>query len=102
MDSTGDHDQQECRIQEADIIVDITEMQAFICLVIVTGIVHLPILTMYWQTTMLLCNVPSFNDPMPCNRILQITLCLHGNDEAVGNPANDKLYKLRDFINELN
>ena len=35
--------------------VDIMEMQAFIGLVIITGIVRMPTLKMYWQTTIPLC-----------------------------------------------
>ena len=82
--------------------VDIMEMQAFIGLVIITGIVRMPTLKMYWQTTMPLCNLPSFNETMPCNRFLQISRYLHVNDEAVGNPNDDKLYKVREFIDRVN
>ena len=53
--------------------VDIMEMQAFIGLVIVTRIVRMPSLKMYWQTRMPLCNLPSFNKVMPRNRFLQIS-----------------------------
>ena len=51
---------------------------------------------------MQLCNLPSFNDVMPRDRFLQISRYLHVNDEAVGNPNNDKLYKVREFIDRLN
>ena len=54
------------------------------------------------QTRMPLCNLPSFNEVMPRNRFLQISRFLHVNDEAAGNPNNDKLYKVREFIDRLN
>ena len=80
----------------------IIEMQAFIRLVIITGIVCMSTLKMYWQTVMPLCNLPSFNETMPHNRFLQISRYLYVNDKAVGNQNNDKLYKVREFIEQVN
>ena len=35
-------------------------------------------------------------------RRLRPSPCLDANDESLGNAANDKLYKVRDFVNRIN
>ena len=82
--------------------VDLPEMQAFIGLTIITGIVRLPKLPMYWETSHPLCTLPGFSSVMSRDRFLHIMRYLHVNDEAVGNPDNDKLYKVREFITHVN
>ncbi|KAI0243174.1 PiggyBac transposable element-derived protein 4, partial [Lamellibrachia satsuma] len=78
------------------------EMRAFVGLTIVTGIVRMPTLAMYWASSNTMCQLPSFSATMPRDRFLQIMRYLHVNDEAAGNPDDDKLYKVRDFINLIN
>ena len=82
--------------------VDLPGMKAFVGLTITTGIVRMPTLPMYWETSCPLSNLAGFSDVMSRDRFLQIMRYLHGNDEAVGNPGNDKLYKVREFITRIN
>ena len=82
--------------------VDRAEMQAFIGLIIATGITRLPRLAMYWETGHPLTGTPGFSNVMSRDRFLQLLRYLHANDESLGNADNDKLYKVRDFTNRIN
>ena len=82
--------------------VDRAEMQAFIGLIIATGITRLLRLAMYWETGHPLTGTPGFSNVMSRDRFLQLLRYLHANDESLGNADNDKLYKVRDFTNRIN
>ena len=78
------------------------EMQAFIGLIIATGITRLPRLAMYWEAGHPLTGTPGFSNVMSQDRFLQLLRYLHANDESLSNADNDKLYKVRDFTNRIN
>ena len=82
--------------------VDRAEMQAFIGLIIATGITRLPRMAMYWETGHPLTGTPGFANIMSRDRFLQLLRYLHANDESLGNADNDKLYKVREFTNHIN
>ena len=82
--------------------IDVLEMQAFIGMLIITGIVRLPRLAMYWDTSSPLCMTPGFAAIMSRDRFLQIMRYLHVNDKEADRPANDKLYKVREVVSLVN
>ena len=82
--------------------VDRVEMQAFIGLTIATGITRKPTLAMYRDTGHPLTGTPGFGQVMSRDRFLQLMRYLHVNDESLGNPTGDKLYKVRQFITHIN
>ena len=82
--------------------VDLPEIKVFIGLTITTENVRMPTLQMYWETSCPLSNLAGFSDVTSRDRFLQIMQYLHVNDETVGNPGNDKRYKVREFITRIN
>ena len=71
------------------------EMEKFLGLVLLTGIIQKPMLKQYWSTDKILAT-PFFNDTVPRNRFELILKFLHFNDNlAKPDDCMDKLYKLR-------
>ncbi|KAK2153217.1 hypothetical protein LSH36_304g05013 [Paralvinella palmiformis] len=58
-----------------------------------TGIVRMPRLAMYWEKKHLLTDTPGFSSIMSRDCFGQIMRYLHMNNEFLGNPDKDKLYK---------
>ena len=79
--------------------VSVNEIKCFIGLLILMGIVQLPRLEMYWQTSSQLISTPSISGVMSRDRFQQIYRFLHFADNSqqppVGTPGHDKLFKVR-------
>ena len=82
--------------------VTILEMQAFVGLLIIMGILHLPRLEMYWQVMHPLLATTGVSSIMSRIRFEQIYRILHLADSNLqippGQPGHDKLFKVRAFL----
>ena len=80
-------------------------MKAFIGLLIIMGVVKLPRLILYWQTSNPLISVSGITDVMTRTRFQQIFRFLHLADSSQqiprGEPGYDKLYKVRKMLDIL-
>ena len=80
------------------------ELKAFLGLLITMSIHRLPSLRDYWSIDWVL-GVPAFAKVMPRNRFLEIWSNLHLTDNSKmprpGNENFDKLYKVRQFLEDL-
>lgn len=78
------------------------EMEAFLGIIILMGIVKLPKLKMYWSNDILVCQ-ERISSVMSQTRFLQIWCYFHlaDNCSAVprGEPGLDKIYRVRQFLN---
>ena len=78
------------------------EMEAFLGITILMGIVKLPRLEMYWSNNNLV-HQEQISSVMSQSRFLQIWRYFHhaDNSRAVprGEPGFDKVYKMREFLN---
>ena len=85
--------------------VSLEELKAFLGLLIAMSIHRLPSLRDYWSSDWVL-GVPEFAKVMPRNRFLEIWNNLHLCDNSKmpqsGEPNFDKLFKVREFLNDLN
>ena len=81
------------------------EMKAFIGITILMGIIQLPRLDMYWQTTNPLITTSGVSSIMSRILFQQIFCYLHLADNAhqitADQPGHDKLYKVRDLLDIL-
>ena len=81
--------------------VTLREMQAFLALCIMTGIVTVPSLHAYWSTDPLM-RTYLFSSVMPRDRFLAILQALHfHNNEDMAKDCPDRLFKLRPVIDHL-
>ena len=84
--------------------VTLQELKAFLGLLIAMSIHRLPSLRDYWSSDWVL-GVPAFAKIMPRNRFLDIWSNLHLSDNTqmpkAGDENFDKLYKVRQFIEDL-
>lgn len=84
--------------------VTLQELKAFLGLLIAMSIHRLPSLRDYWSTDWIL-GVPAFAKVMPRNRFLEIWSNLHLADNSKmprpGDENFDKLYKVRQFLEDL-
>ena len=78
-------------------------MKAFIGMLIMMGILHLPHLDMYWQVDEEILSTPGISEIMSRDKFLQIYRFLHLADNRqqhpVGHPRHDKLFKVRNLLN---
>lgn len=85
--------------------ISVEELKAFLGLLICMSIHRLPSLQDYWSSDWVL-GVPAFAKVMSRNRFLEIWNNLHLCDNTkmprVGEPNFDKLFKVREFLNDLN
>nr|XP_039255720.1 uncharacterized protein LOC120332523 isoform X1 [Styela clava] len=85
--------------------VDVEEMNAFLGLNILMGIIRLPDTGMYWQKKNCLFDIPSFNKIMTRDRFLKIQEHLYFCDESLApaedDPHKDKLFKIRELLTLL-
>ena len=85
--------------------VSLEELKAFLGLLIAMSIHRLPSLRDYWSSDWVL-GVPEFAKVIPRNRFLDIWNNLHLCDNSKmpqrGEPNFDKLFKVREFLNDLN
>ena len=85
--------------------ISLEELKAFLGLLICMSIHRLPSLRDYWSSDWVL-GVPAFAKIMPRNRFLEIWNNLHLCDNSQmpqpGEPNFDKLFKVREFLNDLN
>ena len=85
--------------------VSLEELKAFLGLLIAMSIHRLPSFRDYWSSDWVL-GVPEFAKVMPRNRFLEIWNNLHLCDNSKmpqrGEPNFDKLFKVREFLNDLN
>ena len=83
-----------------DITVD--ELKAFVGLLLVMGIVHLPRIEMYWQQSHPLLATVSISNAIPLVRFEQIFRFLHLVDSSSlvppSQPDGDKLFKIRPLL----
>ena len=83
----------------------VAEMKAFIGLLIIMGVVKLPRLVMYWQTSNPLITVCRITDVMFRTQFQQIFRFLHLADSSQqiprGESGYDKLYKVRKLLDIL-
>ena len=81
--------------------ISLDELKAFLGLLICMSIHRLPTLRDYWSSDWVL-GVPAFAKVMPRNRFLEIWNSLHLCDNTKmpwpGEPGNDKLFKVREFL----
>ncbi|XP_065915189.1 chimeric ERCC6-PGBD3 protein-like [Dysidea avara] len=79
------------------------EMKAFIGMLIMMGILHLPHLDMYWQVNEEILSTPGISEIMSRDKFLQIYRFLHLADNRqqhpAGHPRHDKLFKVRNLLN---
>lgn len=84
------------------VCTSVGEMERFLGIHIMMGIIKLPQLIQYWQAHL---RIPMISDTMPRNRFMKLRQVLHFNDNfnliARGQPGYDKLFKIRPFINDL-
>ena len=84
--------------------VSLEELKAFLGLLIAMSIHRLPSLRDYWSSDWVL-GVPEFAKVMPRNRFLELWNNLHLCDNSKmpqwGEPNFDKLFKEREFLNDL-
>ena len=82
--------------------VTIVEMKAFIGLTIIMGIIQLPRLEMYWQTSHSLICTPGVSSIMSLVRFEQIFRFLHLANSTLqvpaGQPGYDRLFKVRELL----
>ena len=82
--------------------VSTEEMKAFIGLLILMGVLHLPRIEMYWQIDDDLMRTPGISSIMSRIRFQQIFRFLHLADSSgqipAGQPGHDKLYKVRKYV----
>ena len=85
--------------------ISLEELKAFLGLLICMSIHRLPSLRDYWSSDWVL-GVPEFEKVMPRNRFLEIWNNIHLWDNnkmpQPGEPNFDKLFKVREFLNDLN
>ena len=85
--------------------ISLEELKAFLGLLICMSIHRLPSLRHYWSSDWVL-GVPEFAKVMPRNRFLEIWNNLHLCDNSKmpqrGEPNFNKLFKEREFLNDLN
>jgi len=85
--------------------ISLEELKAFLGLLICMSIHRLPSLRDYWSSDWVL-GVPAFAKIMPRNRFLDIWNNLHLCDNTKmpqpRDPNFDKLFKVREFLNDLN
>ena len=85
--------------------VSIDEMKAFIGVTILMGIIQLPQLEMYWQTSNPMIATSRVSNIMSRTHFQQILRYLHLADNAHQIPADqsghDKLYKVRNLLDIL-
>ena len=85
--------------------ISLDELKAFLGLLICMSIHRLPTLRDYWSSDWVL-GVPAFAKVMPRNRFLEIWNNLHLCDNTKmprpGEPGYDKLFKVREFLDDLN
>ena len=85
--------------------ISLEELKAFLGLLICMSIHRLPSLRDYWSSDWVL-GVPTFAKAMPRNRFLEIWNNLHLCDNSKmarpGDQNFDKLFKVREFLNDLN
>ena len=62
----------------------------------------MPRLAMYWEKKHLLTDTPGFSSIMSRDCFGQIMRYLHMNNEFLGNPDKDKLYKVCSFVEHIN
>lgn len=78
------------------------EMEAFVGILVLMGIVKLPRFRMYWMEDSLL-HQEGVTSVMPHDRLLQIWRYFHLADNSVApardTPGFDKLYRVREFLN---
>lgn len=78
------------------------EMEAFVGILVLMGIVKLPRFRMYWMEDSLL-HQEGVTSVMPCDRLLQIWRYFHLADNSVApardTPGFDELYRVREFLN---
>ena len=78
------------------------EMEAFIGIIILMGIIKLPRFRMYWKEDYLI-HQEGISYVMSRTRFLQIWRYFHLADNSVappvGDPGYDKLYRVREFLN---
>ena len=81
-----------------DVFQTQSEMELFISLVILTGLIEKPFLEKYWSTDALI-STPIFSKSMPRDRFLNILTCFHlnNNENQVnrGSDGYDPLFKIK-------
>ena len=80
-------------------VVTLTELMAFLAIVLNVGIIHLPELEDYWQTSWV-CSVPFFDRVLPRDRFELIFWVLHVCHSNTGSPMK-KIDKVNTFFNML-
>ena len=81
----------------------VEEIQKFLALHLLTGIIRKPEISQYWSTDPLLVN-PIFDNLMSRNRYQSILEFLHFNDNTfydAADPGRDRLFKVRPLIEHL-
>ena len=82
--------------------VSLPEMKAFIGMTIIMGILKIPRLEMYWETTHEVLATPGISSIMSRIRFEQIFRYLHLADNSLqvpaGDPGHDKLFKVLQFV----
>lgn len=85
--------------------VSLDELKAFLGLLIAMGIHRVPSLRDYWSTDWVL-GVPAFSKIMARDRFLDIYYNVHLCDNSQmprpGDPNFDKLFKVREFVDDVN
>lgn len=80
----------------------VSEMKAFIGILITMGILKLPRLELYWQVKHRTIRSPGVSEIMPRNRFEQLFRFLHLNDSSlqhpVGHPQYCRLFKVRKLL----
>ena len=79
----------------------VEELKAFLGILIVMGLDHLPSLRLYWSRDRNF-HKDRITEVFPIKRFLKVLRCLHLNNNQImparGTPAFDKLYKIRPLI----
>ena len=82
----------------------VTEMKAFVGVLLLMGIHHLTSIADYWSTHKYL-GVPTISAVFPANRFNRLLASIHFNDNSNakprGHPEYDKLYKIRPVMKSI-
>ena len=84
--------------------VDMSEMKAFVGIILLMGYARLPSYDLYWSNSFLV-QIPRFRKTMSRDRFLAILTFFHLSDNSIAlpydHPNHDQLYKIRNFVDLL-
>ena len=84
--------------------VDMSEMKAFVRIVLLMGYARLPSYDLYWSNSFLV-QIPGFRKTMSRDRLLAILTFFHLSDNSIvlpyDHPNHDRLYNIRNFVDLL-